>query len=71
MVTVVLATGVTLIPFRALWRVLDLALGERVGLDIGYNAWLVCFWYSCTRSMWGNDTRCASRGALAFRREEP
>ena len=43
-VTAVLATGVLLVPFRELWRVLDLALGERVRLDIGYVAWLLSFW---------------------------
>jgi hypothetical protein len=43
-VTAVLATGVMLVPFRELWRVLDLALGERVRLDVGYYAWLLSFW---------------------------
>lgn len=42
--TAVLATGVMLVPFHELWRVLDLALGERVRLDVGYYAWLLSYW---------------------------
>jgi hypothetical protein len=40
----ILASGVPLVPWTALWRVLDLAAGERVRLDIGYAVWLLSFW---------------------------
>ena len=40
----ILASGVPLVPWSELWRVLELASGERVRLDIGYAVWLLSFW---------------------------
>lgn len=39
-----LATGVPLTPWPQLWRVLELADGERVRLEIGYVVWLASLW---------------------------
>jgi len=39
-----LASGVPIFPWADLWRILDLASGERVRLDIGYGVWLLAFW---------------------------
>jgi hypothetical protein len=44
LVAAVLASGVPLVPWAELWRVLELASGERVRLDIGYAVWLLSFW---------------------------
>lgn len=40
----ILASGVPLVPWAELWRLLDLASGERVRLDVGYAVWLLSFW---------------------------
>lgn len=40
----VLATAVPLTPWPQLWRVLELASGERVRLDVGYVVWLASLW---------------------------
>lgn len=42
--TAILASGVPLVPSTELWRILDLASGERVRLDVGYALWVVSFW---------------------------
>lgn len=39
-----LASGVPLVPWRELWRILELASGERVHLDVGYAVWLLALW---------------------------
>ena len=44
MAVAILASGVPLVPWPELWRILELASGERVHLDIGYGVWLLSFW---------------------------
>jgi hypothetical protein len=44
LVAAILASGVPLVPWAELWRVLDLAAGERVRLDVGYAVWLLSLW---------------------------
>jgi hypothetical protein len=44
LVVAILASGVPLVPWPELWRILELARGERVHLEIGYFLWLASFW---------------------------
>ena len=40
----ILASGVPLVPWSDLWRVLELTSGERVRLEVGYFVWLLSLW---------------------------